>query len=102
MTVTVKQPVLVWALLLVIVLVNGFMAAPSVSHAEHHTGHQAETHSTGICAWLCAGGVGIESSVVQLVSGLQLLEWVSSPPFNSVLSVILLSYFFRGPPSLSV
>ncbi|MDK2742739.1 MAG: hypothetical protein H8K03_08610 [Nitrospira sp.] len=102
MTVTVKQPVLVWALLLVIVLMNGLMAAPSVSHAEHHAGHQAATHSTGICAWLCAGGVGIESSVVQFTSGLQLLEWVSIPPFNAVLSVISLSYFFRGPPSLSV
>ncbi len=102
MTVSIKQPVLVWAVLLVIVLVNGFMAAPSVNHAEHHTGHQADTHSTGICAWLCAGGVGIESSVVQFVSGLQLFEWVSVPPFNAVLSVITISSFFRGPPGLPV
>ncbi|UVT15413.1 MAG: hypothetical protein H8K04_16620 [Nitrospira sp.] len=101
MTVTVKQPVVVWALLLVIVLMNGFMTAPSVSHVEHHTGHQAATHSTGICAWLCAGGVGIESSVVQFVSGLQLLEWANIPSFHTVFSVILVSYFFRGPPSLT-
>lgn len=101
MTVTVKQPVLVWALLLVVVLVNGYMAAPSVGHAEHHAGHQADTHSTGICAWLCAGGVGIESSAVQFVSGLQLLERLSIPPMDTVLSVVSLSYFFRGPPSLT-
>lgn len=100
MTGIVRQPVLVWALLLVTVLVNGFMAAPSVSHAEHHTGHQTDSHSTGICAWLCAGGVGIESSVVQLASELQLLEWISIPSFDLIVSVSSLLYFFRGPPRL--
>jgi hypothetical protein len=94
----VKRSVLVWALLFCIVLVNGFMAAPSVGHAEHHADHQAGTHSSGICAWLCAGGVGIESSSVQLTSGLRLLEWVSIPSFDVILSIVPLSYFFRGPP----
>ena len=90
----------VWAVLLCIVWVNGSMAAPSVGHAEHHAHHQAGTHSTGICAWLCAGGVGIESSTVQLNSAPQLLEWISLPSFDVVLGVIFLPYFFRGPPSL--
>jgi hypothetical protein len=77
------------------------MAAPSVGHAEHHADHQAGTHSSGLCAWLCAGGVGIESSAVQFISGLRLLEWVSIPSFDVVLSVVPLFYFFRGPPFLS-
>lgn len=93
-----KRSTFVWALLFCVVLVNGLMAAPSVGHAQHHAGHQAGTHSTGICAWLCAGGVGIESSTVQLDSALQLLEWVSIPSFDVVLSVVSLPYFFRGPP----
>lgn len=95
-----KRSVFVWALLFCIILVNGVMAAPSVGHAEHHAHHQAGTHSSGICAWLCAGGVGIESSVVQLTSGLQLLEWVSIPSFDIVISVIAFPCFLRGPPSL--
>jgi hypothetical protein len=98
MTVELKRPAFVWALLLCIVLVNGLMAAPSVGHAEHHDNHQAGTHSTGICAWLCAAGVGIESSVVQLTSDLQLVDQTiiaSSPP---TLSPSTLSYFLRGPP----
>lgn len=78
------------------------MAAPSVGHAEHHADHQAGTHSSGICAWLCAGGVGIESSVVQLTSKPQLLEWISIPSFDVVLSVVSLPYFFRGPPRFLV
>ncbi|MGC4098151.1 MAG: hypothetical protein QM706_13635 [Nitrospira sp.] len=94
----VKQPGFVWALLLVIVLMNGFMAAPSVNHAEHHARHQAGTHSTGLCAWLCAGGVGIESPAVQFASELQLLEWISIPSVDRVISVWSLLYFFRGPP----
>jgi hypothetical protein len=94
----VKRSDLVWVLLFCIVLVNGFMAAPSVGHAEHHADRQAGTHSSGICAWLCAGGVGIESSAVQLTSGLRLLEWVSIPSFDVILSIVPLSYFFRGPP----
>jgi hypothetical protein len=76
------------------------MAAPSVGHAEHHADHATGTHSTGICAWLCAGGVGIESSVVHLVSGLQLLEWIDIPSYDVAFGVVSLPYFFRGPPNL--
>ncbi|MGZ8374707.1 MAG: hypothetical protein ACXW38_12260 [Nitrospira sp.] len=95
-----KRSACVWALLFCIVLVNGFMAAPSVGHAEHHADHQAGTHSSGLCAWLCAGGVGIESSVVQVASGLQLLEWIAIPSFEPVFREITIPSFFRGPPSL--
>jgi hypothetical protein len=84
-----------------IILVNGLMAAPSVGHAGHHADHQAGTHSTGLCAWLCAGGVGIESSDVQLISGLQFLERVGIPLFDLIFSAVPLSSFFRGPPSLA-
>ncbi len=94
----VQRPVLVWGMLLVIVMMSGVMAAPTVGHAQHHADHAAGTHSTGICAWLCAGGVGIESSVVQLTSDLQLLEWITIPSHDVVFSVVSLPYFFRGPP----
>jgi hypothetical protein len=102
MTVELKRPALVWALLLCIILVNGAMAVPSVGHAEHHADHQAGTHSTGLCAWVCAGGVGITSSVIQFVSSLQLLESLSHPSFGVVLSALSLPYFFRGPPRFLV
>jgi len=100
MLIKLKRSGFVWALLICLVLVNGFMAAPSVGHSQHHADHQAGTHTTGICAWLCAGAVGIESSVVQLISTPQLLERVSIPSFDVILSVVSLPYFFRGPPSL--
>jgi hypothetical protein len=94
-----KRSAFIWALLFCIVLVNGAMVAPSVSHAAHHADHQAGTHSTGLCAWLCAGGVGIGSSAIQFDSHLQLLAPVNSSPCETVLSMVSLPYFFRGPPS---
>ena len=99
MTVTAKRPVLVWGLLLVIVLVNGFMAAPSVGHAKHHADHHAGTHSTGICAWLCAAGQGVETASAQPVSGLQLIERTTILHFKAVISIVRFWYFFRGPPA---
>ena len=93
-----KQSGLVWSLVVCLVLVNGLMAAPSVGHAKHHADHQAGTHSTGLCAWLCAGGVGIESVAVQLTSGLLLVERVTIPSVDVVFSVISFPHFFRGPP----
>lgn len=100
MTGIVKRPVIIWALLLVIVLVNGFMAPPSVSHAEPYACHQTESHSTGLCAWLCVGSVGIGSSDIPFSLELQLLEWISTPSNDVVLSVVPLPYLFRGPPRL--
>jgi len=98
MRVTIRRPKLVWGLLLCLVLVNGFMAAPSVGHAGHHADHQAGTHSTGICAWMCVAGEDIEPSVVPFTSSLQLIERASILSFKPVLSAAALFHFFRGPP----
>jgi hypothetical protein len=98
MTVNPKRPAFVWALLLCILLVNGSMAAPSVGHAGHHADHTAGTHTTGICAWLCAAGDGIESFTVQFASSLQLVERTIVLPTQVAHSVGAFSYFLRGPP----
>jgi hypothetical protein len=96
-----KRSGLVWALLLCLVLVNGFMAAPSVAHAAHHATHKAGTHTTGLCAWLCAAGQGIETSSVSLESTLQLVDRVDfyhvDRPQHDRASCI----FLRGPPAFS-
>jgi hypothetical protein len=96
-----KRSGLVWALLLCLVLVNGFMAVPSAAHAEHHSNHRADTHTTGICAWLCAAGQGIETSWVQPASSLQLLERATVTLFDEVHDAISPYTFLRGPPAFS-
>lgn len=87
-----------WLLLVCLVLVNGAMAAPSVGHAEHHGDHQAGTHSTGICAWLCAAGQDVESTSVSLKSTLLLVEQTVVVHSSPIRLPIAVYYFFRGPP----
>lgn len=99
MTAHLKRPAFIWAVLLSILLMNGFMVAPSVGHARHHGDHQAGAHSTGICAWLCAAGQDVESVSVQLNPEVQPIEQV---PIASVETLLPLASFYsrlRGPPS---
>lgn len=95
-----KQSWFVWLLLVCLVLVNGAMAAPSVGHAQHHADHQAGTHSSGICAWLCAAGQDVESTSVSLESSLQLIEQAVAVPINPIHISVSFHSFFRGPPLL--
>lgn len=93
-----KQSWFVWLLLVCLVLVNGAMVAPSVGHAQHHADHQAGTHSTGICAWLCAAGQDVESTSVSLEFSLQLIERTFAVPINPIHISVSFHSFFRGPP----
>lgn len=93
-----KQSWFVWSLLACLVLVNGAMAAPSVSHAQHHADHQAGTHSTGLCAWLCAAGQDLETTSVSLQSTLQLVEQTVVIHGNPIRIPASSPHFFRGPP----
>src|SRR5574342_398965 len=89
---------LVWSLLLCLVLMNGFMAAPSVTHAAHHATHQAGTHSTSFCAWLCAAGQGIESGSIDLESTFQLVDRVVHIYLGGSDLLSASPVFLRGPP----
>ncbi|HRI36952.1 MAG TPA: hypothetical protein PLO50_00185 [Nitrospira sp.] len=100
MLVRLKQSWFVWLLLVCLVLVNGSMAAPSVSHAQHHADHQAGTHSTGICAWFCAAGQDVESTSVLLNSTLQLVEQTLVVHSGPNRLPIAFHSFSRGPPLL--
>lgn len=97
-----KRSGLVWSLLLCLVLVNGFMAAPSVAHAGHHAKHQAETHSTGLCAWLCAAGQGIDTSSGSLESRFRPVDLVVFVLVDQHAFLFCPSIFLRGPPAILV
>ncbi|MBH0179841.1 MAG: hypothetical protein HP491_18765 [Nitrospira sp.] len=94
---------LVWALLVCLVLMNGLMAVPSVTHAEHHgTHHDAGTHASGICAWLCAAGQEVEASSVNLTSVLQLVGLSGDVFADPTVLLFSSDLFARGPPVLSL
>ncbi|SPP63746.1 hypothetical protein [Nitrospira lenta] len=95
-----KQSWLVWPLLLCLVLVSGFLAAPAVAHADHHAKHQAGTHSTGLCAWECAAGQSIDTAVVVFSASLQFIELADTQRADRIAAASPVSRFLRGPPAL--
>ncbi len=44
--------------------VGGLAQAQSVEHAGHHAHHQAATHGTVLCSWMCAAGQAGEAAAV--------------------------------------
>lgn len=95
------RPAVVWSLLACLVFVNGAMVKPSVAHAAKHANHHAGTHSTGLCAWLCAAGQGIETSSVVLECIGQPVEQVVAPCINQHERPLFSAIFLRGPPASS-
>lgn len=52
------------ALVLCILAVGGLAQAQAAEHAGHHAKHQAATHGTLLCSWMCAAGTVLDSNVV--------------------------------------
>lgn len=50
------QPILALFLASCLVATGGMYAAAAVEHEAHHAHHSATTHSSAICAWMCAAG----------------------------------------------
>ena len=51
-------------LVLCVLSVGGLAQAQSVEHAGHHAQHQAATHGTLLCSWMCAAGTILDTAVV--------------------------------------
>jgi len=52
------------SLVLAVLAVGGLAQAQAAEHAEHHAQHQAATHGTLLCSWMCAAGTVLDSDVV--------------------------------------
>ncbi len=70
-------PVVAVALAGVLLLLSGLLYPATVPHALHHAHHQAATHATALCSWLCAAGQMTESSVPVVGSEFRPIAWVS-------------------------
>ncbi|MBX3333189.1 MAG: hypothetical protein KF876_03645 [Nitrospira sp.] len=51
-------------LVVCILLVGGLAQVQAAEHAGHHAKHQAATHGTLLCSWMCAAGTVLDSQVV--------------------------------------
>lgn len=85
-----------------LLLLGGLIYVQTVPHSLHHNHHQAATHSTALCSWLCAAGQGLDGGPVILQADSTPLvidsHAVADEPISIDRSLVLL----RGPPLLSV
>ncbi|NOT21713.1 MAG: hypothetical protein HOP22_03170 [Nitrospiraceae bacterium] len=90
-------------LLVVCVLsVGGLAQAQSVEHAGHHAQHEAATHGTPLCSWMCAAGTVLDTAAVTFQTELSPIALVallhSAQPSIEACRVSP----SRAPPSLSL
>ena len=87
-------------LVLSVLAVGGLAQAQSAEHAGHHAQHQAATHGTLLCSWMCAAGTILDSDVVLIQverNPIAVIQLAQSPNPSIQLCQVSSS---RGPPSL--
>ena len=62
------RKVLSIALVLCILVVGGLAQAQAAEHSGHHAQHQAATHGTLLCSWMCAAGTVLDTAVIHIQS----------------------------------
>ena len=89
-------------LVLCVLSVGGLAQAQSVEHAGHHAQHQAATHGTLLCSWMCAAGTVIDTAVVTFQAEFSPIALVtlhhSAPPIVEACRISA----SRAPPSFSL
>jgi hypothetical protein len=89
-------------LVLCVLSVGGLAQAQSVEHAGHHAQHQAATHGTVLCSWMCAAGTILDSAVVTFQAELRPIAFVTLPHFTQPSIEVCQTSSSRAPPSFSL
>ena len=55
-------------LVLGVLAIGGLAQAQAAEHAGHHAQHQAATHGTVLCSWMCAAGTILDTEAVLVQS----------------------------------
>jgi len=72
------------------------------SHSLDHHHHSAQTHTTGICAWMCAAAQTITTDSQILSPDVSLLAIFHPLPMASMPTPPQVFFSARAPPSLPV
>ena len=89
-------------LVLCILSIGGLAQAQSVEHAGHHAHHQAATHSTALCSWMCAAGTAVDSAAVTFQAELSPIALLTLPHSTQPLIELCRTSLSRAPPSFSL
>ena len=82
--------------------VGGLAQAQSVEHAGHHAHHQAATHGTVLCSWMCDAGTVLDSAVVLVQADHSPVAFVRVPHSVSASTESCRTSPSRAPPSISL
>jgi hypothetical protein len=89
-------------LVLCVLSVGGLAQAQSVEHAGHHAHHQAATHGTVLCSWMCAAGTVLDSAVVTFQAELSPIALITLPQSMQPSIEVCQTSSSRAPPSFSL
>lgn len=93
------RKVLSIVLVLCLFAVGGLAQAQSAEHAGHHAQHQAATHGTLLCSWMCAAGTVLDSDVVVIQAERSLIALLPISHSNESISQPSPISSSRAPPS---
>jgi hypothetical protein len=86
-------------LVLCVLSVGGLAQAKSVEHAGHHAQHQAATHGTLLCSWMCAAGTVLDTVAVTFQAELSPIALIAPPHFVQPSIETCQTSPSRAPPS---
>jgi hypothetical protein len=89
-------------LVLCILVVGGLASAQSITHESHHAHHQAATHGTVLCSWMCAAGTVLDTAVVPFQAELSLIALITFPQSAHPSIEVCQTSASRAPPSFSL
>jgi hypothetical protein len=89
-------------LVLCVLSVGGLAQAQAVEHAGHHAHHQAATHGTVLCSWICAAGVVLDTAVVTFQAEFSPIALIALPYFSQPSIELCQTSPSRAPPSFSL
>ena len=89
-------------LVLCVLSFGGLAQAQSVEHAGHHAQHQAATHGTLLCSWMCAAGTVLDTAVVTFQAELSPIAFVTLPQAAQPSFETCRISPSRAPPSFSL
>jgi hypothetical protein len=89
-------------LVLCVLSVGGLAQAQSVEHAGHHAQHQAATHGTLLCSWMCAAGTVLDTAIVTFQPEFSPIAFTPVPHFVQPSLELCQTAPSRAPPSFSL
>jgi len=89
-------------LVLCVLSVGGLAQAQLVEHAGHHAHHNAATHGTVLCTWMCAAGTVLDTAVVTFHAELSPTALITLPHSAQPSIEACQTSSSRAPPSFSL